>query len=378
MSYYWAGTAAIAVGGGVASSLDTANDQARSFNRGLRGFTQNAQAIGNDAWAFYQDALKKMETASQPSNEIALRNATTQFGAANDAYGRAREAYESYDQNFAPINERIATDALGYDTPERRDAAAAQMQADIGSAADAARTTLARDVQSRGGDVNSGNFAAGLSGLALREAAAKATGGNQARQNVEDTGALRLSQAAGLGQSIANQGNAQTQLGLGLGNSAVSNAQVPISNLATQAGLYGQGAQIRLGANQQALSSFGQQKEKQSVLGGFLTGAGGTLGGILSDKDQKTGRKPASEKKAMAAVRKTPVERWKYRDDSPAADGGREHIGPMAQDVRLSMGERTAPGGKVIDLVTMNGITLAAAKNLDKRLAKVERKVSNG
>ena len=38
------------------------------------------------------------------------------------------------------------------------------------------------------------------------------------------------------------------------------------------------------------------------------------------------------------------------------------------------MGEKAAPGGKVIDLVSMNGITLAAVKDLDSRMKRLERK----
>lgn len=381
MSYIWiaAGVAAA----GAALSSEKSNKEKDSGNRGIAGFQQKAGAIGDDAWSFYSDQLKKLENTDQvaePSNQLALKNARAQSGVSDDAYKRAAGFYGEYDKSFAPINEKISTDAMGYDTQERRDAAAAQAQADVGTAGDAGRATLAREIESRGGDVNSGNFQATLANAGVREAAIKAGAGNLARRQVEETGAARLASAANLGQTINTQGVQQTQTGLTLGNSAVTNAQVPLNNemkqIEAENSAYNQGAQVRLGANQQAISAQGQKKEEGSILGGALTAGVGILGGILSDKNEKTKRRPASDKKAMDAVRKTPVALWQYRKDSVAADGGKEHIGPMAQDVRKHMGEKAAPGGKVIDTINMNGITLAAAKNLDRRLAKVERKLA--
>lgn len=382
MSYWWIGTAAVAaVGAGM--SMDKSNQGKDKGNREVSGFQETAGSIGNDAWSFYSDQLKKLENTDQvaePSNQLALKNARTQSGASDAAYERAADFYGQYDKSFAPITEKVATDALGYDTQARRDTAAAQAQADVGTAGDAGRATLAREIQSRGGDVNSGNFQATLGKMSVAESAQKAAAGNLARRQVEETGAARLANAANLGQTINNQGAAQVQLGQVSGNSAVTNAQVPLTNemkqIEAENSAYNQGANIRLGANQQAVSAQGQKKEEGSILGGALTAGGGILGGILSDKNEKTKRRPASDKKAMDAVRKTPVALWQYRKDSVAADGGKEHIGPMAQDVRRTMGEKAAPGGKVIDPINMNGITLAAAKNLDRRLAKVERKLA--
>lgn len=383
MSYYLIGTAVVMVTAGAASSMDKANQERDKNNRDVSGLQKKSGAIGDDAWSFYNDQLAKLNKTDQvaePSNQLALKNATTQSGVSDAAYKRSADFYGQYDKSFAPINEKIATDALGYDTTARRDAAAAQAQADVGTAGDAGRATLAREVQSRGGDINSGNYIAGLNQISVAEAAQKASAGNTARRTVEDTGAARLASAANLGQTVNNQGVTQVQLGQTAGNSAVANAQIPLNNemnqITAENNTYNQGAQIRLGANQQALSAQGQKKEEGSILGGALTAGGGVLGGILSDKNQKTGKKPASDKQAMKAVRLTDVKRWKYRADSPAADGGKEHVGPMAQDVRKHMGEKAAPGGKVIDLVSMNGITLAAAKNLDSRLSKVERKLA--
>jgi hypothetical protein len=63
-----------------------------------------------------------------------------------------------------------------------------------------------------------------------------------------------------------------------------------------------------------------------------------------------------------------PVKKWRYKPTSEAADGGQEHVGPMAQDVHAQLGHDGAPGGTNIDLVSMNGTTLAAVRALDKKV----------
>ena len=64
---------------------------------------------------------------------------------------------------------------------------------------------------------------------------------------------------------------------------------------------------------------------------------------------------------------------WRY---DPAKggpnDGGKPHVGPMAQRVRQTMGEAAAPGGKEIDLVNMNGRVLAGMQALAQRMKKLE------
>lgn len=67
---------------------------------------------------------------------------------------------------------------------------------------------------------------------------------------------------------------------------------------------------------------------------------------------------------------------WSYDPAKGGPDeGGRKHTGPMAADVQASMGDAVAPGGKVINLVDMNGKLLAGMQALTKRVEKVERRV---
>lgn len=89
---------------------------------------------------------------------------------------------------------------------------------------------------------------------------------------------------------------------------------------------------------------------------------------ISSDEDIKENFKKFSGKSALEAIKKTIISAWNYK--SGEGDSG-SHVGPMAQDVNENMGENAAPGGKKIDLITMNGVLMSAIQELDKQQKKI-------
>jgi hypothetical protein len=101
---------------------------------------------------------------------------------------------------------------------------------------------------------------------------------------------------------------------------------------------------------------------------------------MSSDESIKSNTgKPADTKKALAELDATQVDDgWRYDEakGAPAGSGGAEHTGPMAQQVRKTMGEKVAPGGKQIDIVSMNGKLMASMQELSKRMKKVEKRVA--
>jgi hypothetical protein len=349
---------------------------------------QNA-AIAKETLDYYKAKDAEMKPYTDKAIQMALDQAQVQTETAKKQNDMADETYQYTKDTFRPLEQKIATDALGYDTAERRDSEAAQAQADIGSAGDAMRTTLAREVASRGGDVNSGNFTAALSNAGVRETAAKAGAGNQARKNVEAVGAAKLADAASLGRNIASTNATQTQLGINAGNSAVGNAQVPgqigLSQSAAMNGAAGTAIQGNSSSGNLLLGQYQAQNSASgdsglgalgSVAGQFAGSKAGStlLAGWMSDKNKKKDRKPVSGKVALSMVKKMPVESWRYKKGQ--ADGG-AHIGPMAQSVQKAAGDGVAPGGKMIDPISMNGLTLASVQHIDKRLSKLEKKAAS-
>ena len=95
-----------------------------------------------------------------------------------------------------------------------------------------------------------------------------------------------------------------------------------------------------------------------------------------SDVNAKKGISKFNPKNALNAIKKTKIYNWFYK--TGRGDEG-EHTGPMAGDVRKHMGEEAAPGGKSLDLTTVNGFVMAAVQELTKRVESMtENKTSEG
>jgi hypothetical protein len=169
-------------------------------------------------------------------------------------------------------------------------------------------------------------------------------------------------------------------IGVGQGIQAGTNAAAGLN-------LQGQGLRIQ-GLNgilnsQTSAYNAGQQSGSDSLGGlGSLIGAGvkaysaymtGGASLAASSKELKTDKKPISESVALMGLERIPVEQWDYKKG--VEDGG-THVGPYAEDVQKEFGDGAAPDGKAIDLVSMNGITIAALKGLAKKVAGLERIVT--
>lgn len=329
------------------------------------------------AWA------KEIYADTAPARARAEQRATAISDAQLASMGLQDSIARDYDQhhktNFRPLETKIATDALAFDTPQRREAEAGQAMADVGSLADAGRETAMRELAARGVDPSSGNAAVTLSRSAIQEAAAKAAAGNAARKQVETIGAAKLADAANLGRNIASGQATQASLALNAGNASAANALASLApSQQAQQTMHGAYGSARQGYGQ-AAGIYGDASKQQTAADSSNNATMGSLAGsammllAMSDKKEKEGSKPVDTEMALSAVRKMPVKKWKYKRSSRADDGGKPHVGPMAQDVHASLGDGVAPGGEVIDLVSMNGVTLAAVQALDKKVSRLEK-----
>lgn len=112
---------------------------------------------------------------------------------------------------------------------------------------------------------------------------------------------------------------------------------------------------------------------------------------ITSDINAKSNLKILNPKHALDAFRKTKLYNWFYKNDAidkqedlsidwGAKKGqmlGGKKTGPMAQDVNRNFGEAAAPNGTSIDVVNMNGNTMAAIQELNNRQEEMIRSDSN-
>lgn len=334
-------------------------------------------AIAQEALDFYKEVYAEQAPMRERASETALQVADAQLASMQQNAALSKEYSDYQKETFRPLEEKLVAEAQAYDTPERREAEAGTAIADVGMQAELARQAQTRQQQRMGVNPNSGAATSMQSQLSLQEAAAKAGAGNAARKNVETVGRAMKMDAASLGRNLASNQATSASVALNSGNSATGNAAAPLQQSSSSAQLMGQGFGTAIQGNQSAGSLYaqGQQVANQSNDSG-IWGALGQVGGAAlmkwSDKNMKKDVEPVTDEEALEAVEKTPVSKWSYKDGR--GDGG-EHVGPMAQHVRQTMGEKAAPGGKQIDLITMNGVTMASVAALSRKVDKLTKAV---
>ena len=345
---------------------------------GMNRAAESNAALSKEALDFYRQVYAEQKPAREAAAKVAMDVANQQLESSRQNTAISNDYWNYQKNTFRPLEEGIVADAQTYDTTARRDAAASEAVADVGMQAELARQAQTRQQQRMGVNPASGKALALQSQIGMAEAAAKAGAANSARDKVELQGYARKMDAANLGRGLASSQATSAGVALNAGNSAVGNAGVPLTQANQAAATMGQGFNTAIQGNNSAGQLYGQAAQIESQANSGLMGDLATIGMSAaklwgtSDKNKKKDIKPVSDEKALEAVKKTPVSRWKYKDGE--GDGG-THVGPMAQHVNKNMGEQAAPGGKMVDLISLNGMNMAATAALARKVDKLAKKV---
>lgn len=380
-----------AVGGGmVLGSMMGGGPEAPDYSGMNNAAEANAQ-ISKEALDWYKQVYADNAPAREKAADYAYKVADRQLASSELNDSISRDYWDYQKGTFRPLEQGIVTDANNYDTAARREDKADQATADVGMQMALAKQSQDRDLARKGVMPGSGKMLAMSNQMALGEAAAKAGAANKAREQVELQGYARKMDAANLGRNLASSQATSAGVALNAGNSAVNNAGVPLaqSNAAVQTA--GQGFNTAISGNNSAGGIYGNMAQLQMQSNSQDNGLASALGGIAgqfagssagskwiadmlptSDKNAKKNIKPVGDEQALDAVKSTPVSSWNYK---PGQGDGGSHIGPMAQHVQKTMGEQAAPGGKQIDLITMNGMNMAATAALARKVDKLAKKV---
>lgn len=348
-------------------------------NSGINAAALANAEIAKESLAWYKQQYADQAPAREAATKVAMDVANQQLGSMRQNDAISKDYWDYQKDTFRPLETGIVTDAENYDTAARRDEKAAGAVADVGMQAEMARQAQTRGMQRMGVNPGSGKMLAMQSQMGLSEAAAKAGAANQARDAVELQGYARKMDAANLGRGLASSQATSAGVALNAGNSANANIGTPLTQANQAAATMGQGFSTAISGNNSAGSLYGQAAKIEADASSGLMGdlatigmAGAKLFGPTSDVNAKKNIKPMSDEQALKAVEKTPVSEWTYKDGR--GDGG-THTGPMAQEVNKSMGEQAAPGGKKLDLITMNGVTMAGMAALSRKVDKLSKKI---
>lgn len=295
----------------------------------------------------------------------------------------SQAGYEDYNSTYRPLEKSLVADAQNYDTAERRAAAAQTASADAEISVAAQRGATMRSMERSGVNPASGKVMAMAGAMDIGAAKVKAGAANQAMRNVEQQGYARRMDAANLGRNIASSQATNASIASQIGAGAVGSSSAALGAASSGQGILNSGysgAQSGLAGAASTYNQIAQNKMAANQSSGGLWGGLGSMAGQLgstaitawSDEKMKENISEASTEGALQAVRDTPVALWSYKDDSKGADGGQQHIGPMAQDLQKNAGDAVAPGGKQIDLVNANGLVMAAVQELDKKIDRMQ------
>jgi hypothetical protein len=298
---------------------------------------------------------------------------------------RSDDQWQQYKSIFQPAEQQYAKEAMGYGTAQDQEQQAEMARSDVARSQEAQGAALDRDMARSGINPNSGAYMAAKAGLAGQNAADQAGAANMARRSTRLQGMAMRQGLAQFGRNMPATGMAADSMALNAGNSAGAAAAQPYAmrNAATQGAMpfysgsvnaMGTSGNLLLGQQQAQYGAYsaGQNREAQESAGtGQLVGMLGAAAIMASSKEWKEDKRPVAARGVLARIKRIPVEEWRYKKG--VADEGR-HLGPYAEDVHREFGDIAAPGGRVIDIISMHGISLAGIKALAERVEKLEEK----
>ncbi|QIW86707.1 tail fiber domain-containing protein [Klebsiella phage SJM3] len=341
-------------------------------NIGLAAMKQ--AELGEEWLNFAKDQFNVSNERQKQQDVLANQVTQQQLDASKQAQQWATEDRDRYNNTFKPLEDQFIDKAQNWDSAERQQQQASEAKADVLNNASQQRQATERNMASMGVNPTSGRYAgverSGENATALAAAGAE----NNARNTVRNQALSLQADAVNMGKGLA----VNPASSLGLSTSAGSAAmQTTAGNNAQAAGLssiMGQGYQAAMTGYGNQANTLNQQYQNQlnawqanqlqsNSLWGGLGQFGGMLGGaaiMSSSKDYKENKRPA--KGSLEAVRRMPVEEWKYKDG--IEDGG-QHIGAYAEDFHAATGKGD---GKSIPVVDAIGITMGAIQDLDKKV----------
>lgn len=347
---------------------------------GINAAAEATAKLSKEAFEWFKQEYARTEPQRTKAEQTADKVAQAGLDAQVKQNQIADELNTYNKETFRPLEKRLVQEAQTYDTPERQQQAADRAVADVSMAAAAQRQATARDLASYGvapdsaksmsiqgsGDINT-----------TKAAAAAATG---ARDKVEATGYARMADAANLGRNLPSAQATAVSTGTQAGAGAVNASGASLNATNSGAGLMNTGFNTAIQGQTAAGNLYGKSASLNASTGMDLGGIGQLAQGgaalwAASDEDTKSGVSMTNTGKALDEITATPVKDWHYDAAKGGPDDGEQpHTGPMAQMVNRTMGEKAAPGGKVIDLVTMNGKLMAGMQELAKKVKRLEER----
>lgn len=355
---------------------------------------KEAAAVAKEALDFNKQVYKDGKPRQEAMDRLTQRVVDQQLAVGDQNQAQAQDQWNRFKTLFAPVEEQMVKDATSIDTPEAQERAAGQAGAEVEKSYAAAEKQQQRNLTSMGVNPNSGRAISASGTTGLMKAADQSSAMNNARNIVRDKGIALRAGAANFGRNMPNTAAGAYGMTLNSGNNATGNqgrAMDAANNSVSQMNQgFGTAIQGNTAAgqilNSQYSTQVGAWNAKQQADATAAAGFGGLVGKlgaaaiIASSKELKEKTGNVDDADILKKLKDIPVDSWRYKKG--VADEG-EHVGAYAEDVQKRFGDKAAPGGKVIDMISMHGIQISALKELAKQsdnlashVAKLEGKVA--
>lgn len=182
---------------------------------------QNAE-IGREQLALARDEATANRARQAEYDPLFKQLIQSSLSAQSTATARSADQWQTYKDTWEPLGKKLADTATNFDTPARREAAAASATADVGMQFDAQGKALNRDLARNNITLGSGKALALQAGSAMEAAKASAGASTMARRQVEQDGIALVDNAAKFGANVPSASLASANLGLAAGQSAGS------------------------------------------------------------------------------------------------------------------------------------------------------------
>lgn len=341
---------------------------------------QNAE-IGKEALAFSKQQYEESKPRYEKYAQLVDQVVTQQLKIGDQSAALSQDYADYMKGTFRPIEQALAEEAAQAGGVADQEKRASEAGVDVSTSFEAGREAQKRDLQRVGVNPNSGAYLSADTSSRVLEAAARAQGMNNAREQAKNLGWAKRMDVANVGRNLPSSQATSAGIALNAGNAAAGNAGAPNAMANQNAAQQLTGYNTAVGANQAAgglyLGQFGaqmsgynaQQQAEAAKWGGIgsLVGSGIGAYAALSSKKLKHRKEKVDEEVVLKGLKKLPVEKWDYKKG--VADEG-THVGAYAEDFQKEFG---VGDGKTINLIDAVGVTMAAIKGLSKQVDRIER-----
>lgn len=187
---------------------------------------------------FYEQNIAPQELAQMKDTTDAANAATTaDTNLANYQLGMSKDLNDQYQQNFKPVTNKVASDAMDADSSAFQQGLVDQATTTAGQQYAGTNAGLQRDLAARGINPGSGNAIAAMAGSRDSEGLARTQAANQTRLAAKTMGWQQAVTAAGVGGGLENASGTLSGMSGQATNNGVAAATAGIGAVGSAAGI---------------------------------------------------------------------------------------------------------------------------------------------